>query len=89
MGIIALVYSFIACLPMIGCYCVWLDPLLAVIAIVLGIIGLSDESAKGRATTGIILGIVSGIVTVALVVLGAVMQFGWIVFSDPTIIFGN
>jgi hypothetical protein len=77
LGIIAIVLSLLACLPIIG-YCACVEPLVGIGAVVLGIIGRSDPevSERKKATWGIILGIVGTIIMIALLILGLVLGVG-------------
>jgi uncharacterized membrane protein len=65
------VFSLMSCIPYINyCTCI-IGPIVAVVAIVLGIVGMSSAGPmhKSKATWGLVLGIVSILITIVLVIL--------------------
>ena len=71
LGIISTVFSLMSCIPYINyCTCI-VGPIVAVVAIVLGIVAMSSAGPmhKSKATWGLVLGIVSIVITIVLVVL--------------------
>jgi hypothetical protein len=71
LGIIAVVLGFMTCIPYLNYCTCFLEPVVALIAIVLGIVGLSSSEPmhKAKATWGLILGIVGIVIWIALLIL--------------------
>ena len=71
LGIVSVVLGLLSCVPFIQyCTCIAV-PIMAVVGLILGIVGLSNPAAKGKATWGIVLNILAVVICIALVILYA------------------
>jgi hypothetical protein len=78
LGIVATVLSLLSCIPYVNYCTCWMGPIVGVVGIVLGAVGRSSAgpSRQSMATWGLVLGIVSIIITIAVIVLYLLMFLG-------------
>ena len=83
LGVVSVVLSLVACLPVVA-WCSVLEPVTAIVAIVLGIVGRSsgNEADRSKTTWGIVLGIAATIIWIALLILGLIFGIGLVIFSE-------
>jgi hypothetical protein len=71
LGIVSMVMSLLSCVPFVSyCTCIAV-PIMALVGLILGFVGLSDPAGKGKATWGIVLNILAVVICIALVILYA------------------
>jgi hypothetical protein len=71
LGIVSVVMGMLSCVPFVQyCTCIAV-PLMAIVGSILGIVGLSNPAAKGKAIWGIVLNVLAVVICIALVILYA------------------
>jgi hypothetical protein len=71
LGIISVVMSLISCVPFVSyCTCIAV-PIMALIGVILGFVGISNPAGKGQAVWGIVLNILAVVICIVLVILYA------------------
>jgi hypothetical protein len=71
LGVASVVMSLLSCVPFVSyCTCIAV-PVMALIGVILGFVGISNPAGKGQAIWGIVLNILAVVICIALVVLYA------------------